>query len=44
MNTVITDKEKIHDILTRGVEEIFIKDDLEEKLLSGKVLNANMFL
>lgn len=35
---ITTNKEKIKEILGRGAEEIFIKDHLEKKLLSGKVL------
>lgn len=34
----ITSKEKIKEILQRGVEEIFVKDHLEKNLLSGRVL------
>ncbi len=38
-----TEKEqKINEILTRGVEEIFIKKDLEEKLRSGKTLRVKL--
>ncbi len=40
--TVSTDKEKIHEILTRGVEDIFVKDSLEKKLLSGKTLRVKL--
>ncbi len=36
--TKISDKEKIDELLTRGVEEIFIERDLREKLHSGKKL------
>lgn len=35
---ITTDAQKIHELLSRGVEEIFIKDELEKKLLSGKQL------
>jgi tyrosyl-tRNA synthetase len=35
---VITDKEKIEEILTRGVEDIFIEEDLKSKLYSGQKL------
>jgi len=38
MSKIITDEEKIKDLLTRGVEDIFVKEDLEKKLLSGKKL------
>lgn len=34
----ITSKEKIKEILQRGVEEIFVKDHLEKNLLSGSAL------
>jgi tyrosyl-tRNA synthetase len=37
---VITDEKKIEEVLTRGVEDIFIKEDLKKKLLSGKVLRV----
>ena len=32
----IIDKQKIEEILTRGVEDVIVRDDLEKKLLSGK--------
>ncbi len=32
------DKQKIEEVLTRGVEEIFVKDHLEKTLLEGKKL------
>ncbi len=35
-----TDKEKIKEILSRGVEEIFVKEHLEKALSSGKVLRV----
>ena len=31
-----TNPQKIEEILTRGVEEIIVKDDLKKRLLSGK--------
>lgn len=37
-DNVIIDKEKINKILTRGVEDIINKEDLERDLLSGVVL------
>ena len=37
---VITDRQKIEDILARGVEDVFIKEDLKRKLLSGKILRV----
>ncbi|MCA9302452.1 tyrosine--tRNA ligase, partial [candidate division WWE3 bacterium] len=42
MSKVSTDKEKIKDILTRGVHEIFTYKELEEKLLSGKQLHIKL--
>lgn len=33
-----TDPKKIEEVLTRGVEEIIVKNDLQKKLLSGKKL------
>ncbi len=38
MTKVITDKYKIKELLSLGVEEIIVKKDLEKKLLSGKQL------
>ena len=37
---VITDREKIANLLERGVENIFVKESLEKKLLSGKKLKV----
>lgn len=37
-NKIITDPEKINDILSRGVEEVFVKEHLEKALLSGRKL------
>lgn len=42
MNKIIVDKDKIEDLLTRGVEEIFIKEDLKKKLLSGNKLRIKL--
>jgi len=39
---VITDEKKIDEILTRGVEDIFIKEDLKRKLCSGKQLRIKL--
>lgn len=39
---VITDEKKIDEILNIGVEDIFIKEDLKKKLLSGKVLRIKL--
>ncbi|MBU3924351.1 tyrosine--tRNA ligase, partial [Patescibacteria group bacterium] len=38
MAKIITDDNKIKELLTRGVEEIIVKKELEEKLKSGKSL------
>jgi len=37
-----TDPQKIRDILTRGVEDVFIKESLEKKLLSGRPLRIKL--
>lgn len=37
---VITDEKKIDEILNIGVEDIFVKDNLKKRLLSGKVLRV----
>lgn len=37
-----TDKEKIDTLLTRGVDEVIDKKDLEQKLLSGKQLKIKL--
>lgn len=37
-----TNPEKINEILTRGVEEVFIKDHLEKQLRSGKELRVKL--
>jgi tyrosyl-tRNA synthetase len=42
MSKIITNEDKIKDILTRGVEEIFIKEDLLKKLQSGKQLRVKL--
>ncbi|MBD3366407.1 tyrosine--tRNA ligase [candidate division WWE3 bacterium] len=39
---VNTDPRKIDEILTRGVHEIFTKEDLRERLLSGKQLHLKL--
>ncbi|MCK4968014.1 MAG: tyrosine--tRNA ligase [Candidatus Aenigmarchaeota archaeon] len=35
---IITDKNKINDLLTRGVDKIIVESELKEKLLSGRKL------
>ncbi len=42
MKSINTDKNKIDEILERGVEEIFIKEDLKKKLTSGKKLRIKL--
>ncbi len=37
---ISTDEQKIYELLTRGVEEIFVKEDLERKLKSGEQLRV----
>lgn len=38
--TIVTDKDKIQNLLKRGVENIFVKEILEQKLSSGKKLKV----
>lgn len=40
--TIDTDQAKIRDILTRGVEDVFVKEHLEEALLSGRQLRVKL--
>ena len=42
MDKVITDKQKIDELLVRGVEEIFVKEELQKALLSGKQLRIKL--
>ncbi len=42
MAKIITDKQKINQLLTRGVEEVLIKENLEKRLLSGKKLRIKL--
>ena len=37
---VIIDDKKIEEVLTRGVENVFVKETLKKKLLSGKKLKV----
>jgi len=39
---VITDEQKIDEILNRGVHEVFTKEELRKKLLSGKQLHFKL--
>ncbi|MBT6034707.1 MAG: tyrosine--tRNA ligase [Candidatus Jacksonbacteria bacterium] len=38
----MTNKEKIEQVLTRGVSEVLVKDNLRKKLLSGKKLRVKL--
>lgn len=38
MKQIDTDTQKIHNLLTRGVEDVFVREDLEKKLASGQEL------
>lgn len=42
MSYPLMNPEKIEEILTRGVHEVFTKEDLKEKLLSGRILNIKL--
>jgi len=42
MTTVSTDKKAIEELLTRGVNEVIDRTDLEKKLLSGKKLRVKL--
>lgn len=39
---VVTDEKKIEEVLSRGVEDVFIKEDLKEQLLSGRQLRIKL--
>lgn len=39
---IITDEKRIDEILNRGVEDVFVKDDLVSKLKSGKELRIKL--
>jgi tyrosyl-tRNA synthetase len=39
---IITDEKKIEEVLTRGVHEVFTKEELRKKLLSGKQLHFKL--
>lgn len=40
MKQIDTDPQKINQLLTRGVEDVFVREDLEKKLLSGQELRV----
>lgn len=42
MEKVITDEKKIDDLLVRGVEDVFIKEELKSLLLSGRQLRVKL--
>jgi tyrosyl-tRNA synthetase len=42
MDKIITNEEKIEEILSRGVEDIIVKDELKKALLSGKQLRIKL--
>ncbi|MDQ3075764.1 MAG: tyrosine--tRNA ligase [bacterium] len=42
MAKIITDEAKIDEILTRGVHDVFTKEELKKKLLSGKQLHIKL--
>jgi tyrosyl-tRNA synthetase len=42
MDKVITDEKRIDEILTRGVEDVFVKEDLKAMLLSGRQLRIKL--
>jgi len=42
MSKVITDKEKINEVLTRGVEEVIVKENLGKRMLAGKPLRIKL--
>lgn len=42
MHKINTDKDKIQEILTRGVHEIYTAEELREKLLSGRQLHLKL--
>mgnify|MGYP001617218092 FL=1 len=42
MAKIITDKNKIEEVLTRGAEEVIVKDNLRERLMFGKKLRIKL--
>ncbi len=42
MEKIITDEARIDELLTRGVEDIFVKEELKAALLSGKQLRVKL--
>lgn len=39
---IITDEKRIDDVLTRGVHDVFTKEELKKKLMSGKQLHIKL--
>ena len=39
---IVTDEKRINELLTRGVEEVIVRADLEQKLKSGKQLRVKL--
>src|SRR3989338_3690901 len=39
---VVTDEKKIHELLSRGVSEVVVKEQLHKKLLSGERLRVKL--
>jgi tyrosyl-tRNA synthetase len=42
MDKVIVDEDKIDELLSRGVEDIFVKEEFKKDLLSGRVLRVKL--
>lgn len=42
MAKIITDKQKIDEVLARGVEEAIVKENLKERMISGKKLRIKL--
>lgn len=42
MTKIITDKEKINEVLSRAAEEVIVKESLEKRLASGKKLRIKL--
>lgn len=41
-STVSTDAQKVEELLSRGVEDVFVRESLEKRLLSGKRLRVKL--
>ncbi len=42
MTKIITDEERINEALTRGAEEVIVKENLEKRMLAGKPLRIKL--